>query len=372
MTRMVQTMLVAVLAAGAQAQDAPKTWTVSPGQSIQEAIDKAAPGDTVQVLPGEYVQPIEIKKDGVTLKGLEYEGERTTLKAKDAEENEALSVAVAVSAKNVVVEGFIIDGFSANSISVSNSQDVTVRGIIIRNAGNVGLSFGNVQRGVVDHVVISDASITGITLVDSSEITIANSEAFHCGVGLGATGTEQLTVDNSSFHHNAAGIVLLGKSAEDGKATAYTKILRSRIMGSDQANAAIASTFTHPFPTGIGLLVWGANETEISQCVISENASMGMAALAFDEKGARHLDKDAKRSGPPAEHLYAHHNTYQNNGRAPSADFTKVFTGIPAGDLYWDGLGERNQWQENTELKTYPDKLVVKQGGVHTDVIHFQ
>ena len=46
--------IVLAVAGAARPQDppAPKTWTVSPGQSIQEAIDKAVPGDTVQVLPG--------------------------------------------------------------------------------------------------------------------------------------------------------------------------------------------------------------------------------------------------------------------------------------------------------------------------------
>ena len=94
--------------------------------------------------------------------------------------------------------------------------------------------------------------------------------------------------------------------------------------------------------------------------------------MAFDKLGVRHLAADVARSGPPAEHTYAHHNLYANNGAAPAAEYVKEFAGIPAGDLYWDGLGERNQWQENVELKTYPEKLVVKQGGVHTDVIHFQ
>ena len=43
------TLVVAcsLIPAAALAADAPKNWTVSPGQSIQDAIDKAAPGDTV-------------------------------------------------------------------------------------------------------------------------------------------------------------------------------------------------------------------------------------------------------------------------------------------------------------------------------------
>jgi hypothetical protein len=85
-----------------------------------------------------------------------------------------------------------------------------------------------------------------------------------------------------------------------------------------------------------------------------------------------HLPKDAKRDGPPSEHAYVHHNRYFNNGGAPFKGYAERFPGIPSGDIYWDELGERNQFQENAELKTYPEKLVVEHGGVHTDVIHFQ
>jgi len=143
-------------------------------------------------------------------------------------------------------------------------------------------------------------------------------------------------------------------------------------MGNNPTSAVLDPAISYRYPLGIGILVWGADHTEVAQCVVSDNAAMGIMTLAFDKDGARHLPKDAPRSGPPAEDVYAHHNTYANNGSAPPTEFTKQFNGIPAGDLYWDGLGEHNQWQENTELKTYPEKLVVKQGGVHTKVIHFQ
>ncbi len=71
------------------------------------------------------------------------------------------------------------------------------------------------------------------------------------------------------------------------------------------------------------------------------------------------------------DHTYVHHNTYADNGTAPTEGFKKQFPGVEGCDLYWDGTGVRNQWQENTDLKTHPENLVTEQGGVHTDVIHF-
>src|ERR671939_598461 len=59
-----------VLVPGAAA----KTRTVSPGHSIQAAIDKSKPGDTVFVEKGTYKGSLDISTDRVTL-----EGERGTV-----------------------------------------------------------------------------------------------------------------------------------------------------------------------------------------------------------------------------------------------------------------------------------------------------
>jgi Right handed beta helix region len=45
------------------------TLTVQPGQSIQDALNAARPGDTVLVLAGEYREQLEITTDRITLQG---------------------------------------------------------------------------------------------------------------------------------------------------------------------------------------------------------------------------------------------------------------------------------------------------------------
>ena len=42
---------------------------VSPGQSIQAAVNTAKPGDTVLVEPGVYHQSVQIRTNGITLRG---------------------------------------------------------------------------------------------------------------------------------------------------------------------------------------------------------------------------------------------------------------------------------------------------------------
>ena len=46
-----------------------RTIVVGPGQSIQAAVNVASPGDTVLILPGVYHQSVQIRTDGITLRG---------------------------------------------------------------------------------------------------------------------------------------------------------------------------------------------------------------------------------------------------------------------------------------------------------------
>src|SRR5947208_736400 len=58
--------LSAGIASSAQASSA---IVVGPGQSIQAAINAARPGDTVFVRPGVYHQSVQIRTNGITLRG---------------------------------------------------------------------------------------------------------------------------------------------------------------------------------------------------------------------------------------------------------------------------------------------------------------
>ena len=73
------------------------TWTVRPGQALQPVIDRAAPGDIVEIERGLYVGNLRITKP-LTLRGLQ----RPTLSA--AEQGDTIRV----SATDVTIEGLIV------------------------------------------------------------------------------------------------------------------------------------------------------------------------------------------------------------------------------------------------------------------------
>jgi len=75
-------------------------WTVENGESIQDAIDSASTGDTIQVEPGTYVEYLEVNK-GLTIVGT---GEGVVLRTPGGEEN-----LVRIPSSNVTLEGLTFE-----------------------------------------------------------------------------------------------------------------------------------------------------------------------------------------------------------------------------------------------------------------------
>ncbi len=64
-------MALSLLAFAGFASAKPKGHVVRPGQSIQKAIEAAHPGDTIAVLGGVHRESVRVKKDGVSLRGVD-------------------------------------------------------------------------------------------------------------------------------------------------------------------------------------------------------------------------------------------------------------------------------------------------------------
>ena len=77
------------------------TFTVSPGQSIQAAVDRSRPGDRIQVMPGTYSESVTIDFDDIELVGLVQNGERPVFDGKGK-----MNDAVLASGNNFVIAGF--------------------------------------------------------------------------------------------------------------------------------------------------------------------------------------------------------------------------------------------------------------------------
>ncbi len=359
------------LAASAQAQSG-KTYKVSSGSSIQKTLDKIQPGDTVHVLAGTYHETLTIDKDNVTLVGLSFEGARPVLNG--LREVETLDQGVIVAADGVTVEGFVVQNYNEAGVIADNVKDLTLRDLIVRKTGAYGVAMDDVNNLTIQRVVASEATAAAAYVVESINISIKDSEFLLSPYGLVAAFCFQGSIENSGFYNNAVGFLAYSNADPPRQEGDYLSLKHCRVLNSQgDSTPGYMGGFELPVrvPGGVGIAVVGADHTEVSDSVIAGSGSCGVATYASpDSDPPEHNEAQESIPGVP-DHTYFHQNTYANNGSAPTAAFKKAFPGVEPCDIYWDGTGLRNQWQENKELKTHPKDLVVEQGGVHSDVMHF-
>lgn len=158
---------------------------VWPGQSIQAAINKASPKDTIVVEPGTYAEQLTIDKDGIALvgygatlvppssaasnlcsglagdntqAGICVSGTDVVLAPFVSEHRKATSVGKPV--KGVSINGFQITDFSGENVAVVGGQDVSVTRNKLTNGGFYGiLSDGSTNTIVADNTVVSDTEL---------------------------------------------------------------------------------------------------------------------------------------------------------------------------------------------------------------------
>jgi len=106
------------------------TYTVSPGGSIQSAVNSAGPGDTVLVKPGSYNQDVIISKSGSVGNLIILRGEI------DAQGNRAVVRKITIQGNYVRIEGFEVSGNGQGGIRMpQKTNGVEIVNNYVHHAG---------------------------------------------------------------------------------------------------------------------------------------------------------------------------------------------------------------------------------------------
>ncbi len=109
-------------------------FEVKDGESIQQAVLEAQPGDTVMVFPGTYRETVYIDKNDIVLLGVVQEGNWPTLDGK-----KELNDAILYSGSDITIDSFKITNYKGNGIMGQAGNNFVIRNNLVIDTGVYGI-----------------------------------------------------------------------------------------------------------------------------------------------------------------------------------------------------------------------------------------
>lgn len=334
---------------------------VSPGHSIQAAIDAATGPETILIDPGTYHESLLIQKNGITLQGGGAEPNDTVLlpptsgapnlctqfqgavsgicvlaKAFDNQGNPTTPV------NDVTIKGLKVSGFQLEGIFAFGADGITVRDTALTNNGDYGVfSLVSTDITYVDNRA-SGSGEAGFYVGDSpnAEAVETNNTSSGNQFGFFFRESHHGTLSGNTATGNCAGIVVLDAGGTTGAGD--VTIRDNKGSANDRFCPAVPppSMEAHPPISGNGIALIGAVRTTVADNNVFNNVNTSTTASPFS---AGILVITAAPFG----------------GADPSNDTIKnnEMSGNQPDDIVWDGTGTGNSFVANQCHTSVPGGL---------------
>ena len=313
------------------------THSVSPGDDIQLVLDQAQPGDTVLVSPGNYLGGLRIETDALTLRGVSEAGQRPVLDGAGQLEN-----GIVACADGITVEGLELRDFTGNGVLVQDVDRATIRDVFANHTGEYGILVLASRQLTVELSAASGASVSGIVVSQSRDVTVQGSEAFANVVGLEVDNSSNVLLEENHAHDNSVGILLAVLPDQEIKESGRVVVRDNRVSDNDLDNFAEEGQLAAALPAGTGILLLAADHSEVTANEVGGNRTAGVAVLSLRQFLP---DRSTFDVGTEPEDNWIHANSYRDNGDEPAAALG--LAGLPGADLIWDTAGASNLWSES-------------------------
>lgn len=324
--------------------------TVSAGESIQAAVDKALPGQTIFIRPGVYLESILVDKANITIVGLSGgHDERVIIKNPGDEDN---GITVRDHGDGFVLKNVTVQDFEENGVFLVRVDGFELIKITTINNGEYGLFPVRCINGLIEDCSATGHTDTGIYVGQSEEIIVRKSVAIGNVNGFEIENCSGIVVAQNDAYNNTAGILVILLPGLTNKISSDIVVTENNIHNNNLPNfAPPGEGFESVVPTGSGVLIVGVDNVLLKNNKISNNDFVGVAIVSALVLGSlAGLPPEAFADiEPNADGANIMNNKVTGNGSNPPSGLP-----LPGVDLLWDGNGNNNNQYETSFPQPLP------------------
>ena len=355
------------------------TLVVRPGQSIQAAIDRAASGDRIEVLPGRYQESgrpcphdpsvtcaLVVTTDNLTLVGRSDDDGRVVLTNPGGLQNTGLAVAKngargsacltdpKARVQRSRVRGFTVRDFQENGILLLCVDDWSITESSAINNGQYGFFPSHGGKGIISGSFASGSNDTGFYVGQSHDVRVTENVATGNVSGFEIESSTRVRADHNLATGNTGGLLAFIQPGVDvvPNQNDSIEIDDNFIVANNKANTCTPGGDVCLVPVGTGILDVGGRHNSIHDNVVLGNHTVGIAVS--DECTGFQIPVDIcpyLGFDPLPRFTQIEENIVRRNGLSP--DVARLPPGVPGADLTWTGQGEAVCWEHNRTGTTF-------------------
>src|SRR4051794_27463269 len=357
--------VAAVVALALPAPAAARTIRVGPGASIQAAVDRARPGDTVLVRTGSYRErgrrcpgrrrargAVVIRKDRIRLVARPAKHRPVILRSRRGQD---IGVAVSRSTspaclgkprrrvRRAWIQGPTIEGFR-EGLRLDCATRFRVTHVRVAASRGNGVSVNASLDGRIDGSTVRRSGGAGFSVVLSRSIEVDGNASTANAGGFLLENSALLRVHRNLARGNSAGVISVDLPRRALKPSRDTRIYRNRVLANNRPREC--RTPGRPLcrvTPGSGIALWGVDRHRVGANVVRGNRRYGIALVSRCtgfRLSVRRCARHHVEPSPDRDVIVG--NTATANGRA---------------DLDWDVSGRENCWRDNVAWTSSPASL---------------
>lgn len=270
--------------------------TVHPGESIQAAVDAASPGDTIEVLPGDYVEPgtaeaaVRITKSlklvaksgpGIgVVRILPGNAQRDGILVEPANAGDP-------DVQGVEIRGFRIEGFAMNGIRLRHANDFTIEDNVAANNLHTGIWPTLSTNGLVRRNVAYGALDAALWVEAVENVRVIGNEVHSSPSGIEVSVSNDVLVQGNDAHDNSVGIHLnhpttAGLPESDWPPQPFGPVVvADNDVTENNFPNPVTDGFVGALPAGGGILILGVDDVELRGNRMEDNDFFGIAIVDY-------------------------------------------------------------------------------------------